>query len=74
MPPAGQGDMQADETRSVVPTVFIVPAPKKVIFDKERMSCQEAFEQFAKNDEPAGGRPEKIIQVNLVAPWRFMTP
>ncbi|XP_023662303.1 lysine-specific demethylase 4B-like isoform X2 [Paramormyrops kingsleyae] len=63
-PPAGEGDMQTDETRSVVPTVFVVPAPKKVVFDKERMSCQEAFEQFAKNDEPAGGRPEKIIQAS----------
>uniref|UniRef100_A0A4W3K7G4 [histone H3]-trimethyl-L-lysine(9) demethylase n=1 Tax=Callorhinchus milii TaxID=7868 RepID=A0A4W3K7G4_CALMI len=29
------------------PLVYVLPKSKKVVFDKERMSCQQAFEQFA---------------------------
>ncbi|KAL4608226.1 lysine-specific demethylase 4B-like [Arapaima gigas] len=57
------------DPRPALPSKFVVPATKKVVFDKERMSCQEAFEQFAKSSgteapradagQPAEGRPEK---------------
>uniref|UniRef100_W5LVH2 Lysine-specific demethylase 4B n=1 Tax=Lepisosteus oculatus TaxID=7918 RepID=W5LVH2_LEPOC len=40
---------QSFEARPIIPTLYVMPSPKKVIFDKERMSCQEAFEQFAKS-------------------------
>uniref|UniRef100_A0A8C9V4T9 Lysine-specific demethylase 4B n=1 Tax=Scleropages formosus TaxID=113540 RepID=A0A8C9V4T9_SCLFO len=60
---------QPADSRPAAPSVFVMPAPKKVVFDKERMSCQEAFEQFAKSagtetpkveaGQPADGRPEK---------------
>ncbi|XP_068089906.1 lysine-specific demethylase 4B [Hyperolius riggenbachi] len=33
--------------RQLVPTLYVVPRSKKVVFDKSRMSCQEAFEHFA---------------------------
>ncbi|MBN3296457.1 KDM4B demethylase, partial [Amia calva] len=36
------------EARPIIPTLYVMPPAKKVVFDKERMSCQEAFEQFAK--------------------------
>ncbi|XP_069818671.1 lysine-specific demethylase 4B-like isoform X2 [Dendropsophus ebraccatus] len=31
----------------VVSKLFVVPKPNKIVFDKTRMSCQEAFEHFA---------------------------
>ncbi|MBN3319976.1 KDM4B demethylase, partial [Atractosteus spatula] len=40
---------QSFEARPIIPTLYVMPSPKKVVFDKERMSCQEAFEQFAKS-------------------------
>uniref|UniRef100_A0A8C9TKQ7 Lysine-specific demethylase 4B n=1 Tax=Scleropages formosus TaxID=113540 RepID=A0A8C9TKQ7_SCLFO len=42
-------ERRAAEGGGEAPSVFVMPAPKKVVFDKERMSCQEAFEQFAKS-------------------------
>ncbi|MEE6523514.1 hypothetical protein FKM82_022451 [Ascaphus truei] len=33
--------------RPIIPTLYVVPQTKKVVFDKTRMSCQEAFERFA---------------------------
>lgn len=33
--------------RPIIPMLYVVPRSKKVVFDKERMSCQQAFEQFA---------------------------
>ncbi|XP_029819738.1 lysine-specific demethylase 4B [Manacus vitellinus] len=33
--------------RPIIPMLYVVPRTKKVVFDKERMSCQQAFEQFA---------------------------
>ncbi|XP_067414588.1 lysine-specific demethylase 4B isoform X1 [Emydura macquarii macquarii] len=33
--------------RPIIPMLYVVPRTKKVIFEKERMSCQQAFEQFA---------------------------
>ncbi|XP_053559148.1 lysine-specific demethylase 4B [Bombina bombina] len=36
--------------RPIIPTLYVVPQPKKVVFDKSRMSCQEAFERFATKD------------------------
>ncbi|KAG8454510.1 hypothetical protein GDO86_000938 [Hymenochirus boettgeri] len=36
--------------RPIIPTLYVVPHEKKVVFDKAQMSCQEAFEHFAKRD------------------------
>ncbi|XP_072261002.1 lysine-specific demethylase 4B isoform X3 [Pyxicephalus adspersus] len=33
--------------RQLVPTLYVVPRTKKVVFEKSRMSCQDAFEHFA---------------------------
>ncbi|NXU85211.1 KDM4B demethylase, partial [Xiphorhynchus elegans] len=33
--------------RPIIPMLYVVPRSKKVVFDKEHMSCQQAFEQFA---------------------------
>ncbi|NWH85062.1 KDM4B demethylase, partial [Aegithalos caudatus] len=33
--------------RPIIPMLYVVPPSKKVVFDKEHMSCQQAFEQFA---------------------------
>ncbi|KAM4708756.1 lysine-specific demethylase 4B-like [Discoglossus pictus] len=33
--------------RPIIPTLYVVPQAKKVVFDKTQMSCQEAFERFA---------------------------
>ncbi|XP_074834358.1 lysine-specific demethylase 4B isoform X3 [Carettochelys insculpta] len=33
--------------RPIIPMLYVVPRTKKVVFEKERMSCQQAFEQFA---------------------------
>ncbi|XP_073180772.1 lysine-specific demethylase 4B isoform X3 [Lepidochelys kempii] len=33
--------------RPIIPMLYVVPRTKKVVFEKERISCQQAFEQFA---------------------------
>ncbi|KAM8939760.1 lysine-specific demethylase 4B [Pelodytes ibericus] len=33
--------------RPIIPTLYVIPQAKKVVFDKTSMSCQEAFENFA---------------------------
>lgn len=33
--------------------LYVVPRTKKVVFDKERMSCQQAFEQFTTQKSPS---------------------
>ncbi|NXA07140.1 KDM4B demethylase, partial [Sapayoa aenigma] len=43
-PPAEEDDFKP---RPIIPMLYVVPRTKKVVFDKERMSCQQAFEQFA---------------------------
>ncbi|RXM93821.1 Lysine-specific demethylase 4B [Acipenser ruthenus] len=46
-------DQEEDfKPRPIIPMLYVVPRTKKVVFDKERMSCQEAFEQFAKRKVP----------------------
>ncbi|XP_053905874.1 lysine-specific demethylase 4B isoform X2 [Cuculus canorus] len=32
--------------RPIIPMLYVVPQNKKVTFDKERMSCQQAFQEF----------------------------
>lgn len=39
--------------RPIIPMLYVVPRTKKVVFDKERMSCQQAFEQFATQKSPS---------------------
>uniref|UniRef100_A0A8C9MYC0 Lysine-specific demethylase 4B n=1 Tax=Serinus canaria TaxID=9135 RepID=A0A8C9MYC0_SERCA len=42
--PAEEDDFRP---RPIIPMLYVVPRSKKVVFDKEHMSCQQAFEQFA---------------------------
>lgn len=48
VPPA-EAPAEEDEfrPRPIIPMLYVVPRSKKVVFDKEHMSCQQAFEQFA---------------------------
>jgi len=39
--------------------LYVVPRTKKVVFDKEHMSCQQAFEQFATQKSP-GWREQTV--------------
>uniref|UniRef100_A0A8C4TTM8 [histone H3]-trimethyl-L-lysine(9) demethylase n=1 Tax=Falco tinnunculus TaxID=100819 RepID=A0A8C4TTM8_FALTI len=39
--------------RPIIPMLYVVPRTKKVVFDKEHMSCQQAFEQFATQKSPS---------------------
>ncbi|XP_039623038.1 lysine-specific demethylase 4B isoform X2 [Polypterus senegalus] len=44
-----EGDDSSEfKPRPIIPMLYVVPNNKKVIFDKAKMSCQEAFERFAK--------------------------
>uniref|UniRef100_A0A8C8AQ88 Lysine-specific demethylase 4B n=1 Tax=Otus sunia TaxID=257818 RepID=A0A8C8AQ88_9STRI len=45
--------------RPIIPMLYVVPRTKKVVFDKERMSCQQAFEQFATQKSP-GWREQTV--------------
>lgn len=47
--------MEEDDSkpRPVIPRLYVVPRTKKVVFGKERMSCQQAFEQFATQESPS---------------------
>ncbi|CAH2292889.1 lysine-specific demethylase 4B isoform X1 [Pelobates cultripes] len=44
--------------RPIIPTLYVVPQAKKVVFDKTRMSCQEAFESFATRKRQSGSQRE----------------
>ncbi|NWR77009.1 KDM4B demethylase, partial [Centropus unirufus] len=41
--PAEEDDFKP---RPIIPMLYVVPQSKKVTFDKERMSCQQAFQEF----------------------------
>uniref|UniRef100_A0A4W3K7F1 [histone H3]-trimethyl-L-lysine(9) demethylase n=1 Tax=Callorhinchus milii TaxID=7868 RepID=A0A4W3K7F1_CALMI len=43
------------------PLVYVLPKSKKVVFDKERMSCQQAFEQFATRSRVQTGWKEQEV-------------
>lgn len=43
--------------------LYVVPRTKKVAFDKERMSCQQAFEQFATQKSP--GWQEQAVPMEI---------
>lgn len=45
--------------RPIIPMLYVVPRTKKVVFDKEHMSCQQAFEQFATQKSP-GWREQTV--------------
>ncbi|XP_074664597.1 lysine-specific demethylase 4B isoform X3 [Strix aluco] len=68
LPPAPLNVIQPSETpveeddfkpRPIIPMLYVVPRTKKVVFDKERMSCQQAFEQFATQKSP-GWREQTV--------------
>ncbi|XP_074783953.1 lysine-specific demethylase 4B isoform X2 [Athene noctua] len=68
LPPAPLNIIQPSETpveeddfkpRPIIPMLYVVPRTKKVVFDKERMSCQQAFEQFATQKSP-GWREQAV--------------
>lgn len=68
LPPAPLNIIQPSETpveeddfkpRPIIPMLYVVPRTKKVVFDKERMSCQQAFEQFATQKSP-GWREQTV--------------
>ncbi|XP_005993861.1 lysine-specific demethylase 4B isoform X1 [Latimeria chalumnae] len=44
---ASASEEEEFKPRPIIPMLYVVPRSKKVVFDKERMSCQQAFEQFA---------------------------
>lgn len=54
--PAEEDDFKP---RPIIPMLYVVPRTKKVVFDKERMSCQQAFEQFATQKSP-GWREQTV--------------
>ncbi|XP_072100744.1 lysine-specific demethylase 4B isoform X3 [Mobula birostris] len=47
--------------RSQTTMVYVLPKSKKVVFDKEHMSCQQAFEQFATRDKLASWKEAETI-------------
>ncbi|KFQ28118.1 Lysine-specific demethylase 4B, partial [Mesitornis unicolor] len=49
--------------RPIIPMLYVVPRTKKVVFDKERMSCQQAFEQFATQKSP--GWQEQAVPMEI---------
>uniref|UniRef100_A0A8B9RQ76 [histone H3]-trimethyl-L-lysine(9) demethylase n=1 Tax=Accipiter nisus TaxID=211598 RepID=A0A8B9RQ76_9AVES len=49
--------------RPIIPMLYVVPRTKKVVFDKERMSCQQAFEQFATQKSP--GWQEQTVPMEI---------
>uniref|UniRef100_A0A803WFK6 Lysine-specific demethylase 4B n=1 Tax=Ficedula albicollis TaxID=59894 RepID=A0A803WFK6_FICAL len=62
VPPAGAPAPEDEfRPRPIIPMLYVVPRSKKVVFDKEHMSCQQAFEQFATQQglgwRPAGPAP-----------------
>ncbi|XP_025922900.1 lysine-specific demethylase 4B isoform X3 [Apteryx rowi] len=68
LPPAPLNIIQPSEApveeeefkpRPIIPMLYVVPRTKKVVFDKERMSCQQAFEQFATQKSP-GWREQTV--------------
>ncbi|NXD15950.1 KDM4B demethylase, partial [Nothocercus nigrocapillus] len=68
LPPAALNVIQPSEAsteeeefkpRPIIPMLYVVPRTKKVVFDKERMSCQQAFEQFATQKSP-GWREQTV--------------
>ncbi|KAM9369300.1 lysine-specific demethylase 4B isoform 1-T1 [Phaethornis superciliosus] len=54
--PAEEDDFKP---RPIIPMLYVVPRTKKVVFDKEHMSCQQAFEQFATQKSP-GWREQPV--------------
>ncbi|XP_075060935.1 lysine-specific demethylase 4B-like isoform X2 [Mixophyes fleayi] len=44
--------------QNIVPKLYVVPEAKKIVFDKTRMSCQEAFEHFATEKAHSWNRSE----------------
>ncbi|XP_040178467.1 lysine-specific demethylase 4B isoform X1 [Rana temporaria] len=62
--------------RQLIPTVYVVPRTKKVVFDKSRMSCQEAFEHFAteKNKWDPTEHDRKQGQASLDSPKKHGVP
>ncbi|XP_016159924.1 PREDICTED: lysine-specific demethylase 4B [Ficedula albicollis] len=57
VPPAGAPAPEDEfRPRPIIPMLYVVPRSKKVVFDKEHMSCQQAFEQFA-TQQGLGWRP-----------------
>ncbi|XP_056427889.1 lysine-specific demethylase 4B isoform X2 [Hyla sarda] len=58
----GEGEFNPQR---VISKLFVVPKSKKIVFDKTRMSCQEAFEHFATELgntqlEQSGGIPKTV--------------
>lgn len=49
--------------RPIIPMLYVVPRTKKVVFDKEHMSCQQAFEQFATQKSP--GWREQTVSLEI---------
>ncbi|KAK2542349.1 hypothetical protein Q9233_000441 [Columba guinea] len=72
LPPAPLNVVQPSEasveeddfkSRPIIPMLYVVPRTKKVAFDKERMSCQQAFEQFATQKSP--GWQEQAVPMEI---------
>lgn len=51
--------------RPIIPMLYVVPRTKKVVFDKERMSCQQAFEQFATQKSPSWQEETVPVEVSV---------
>nr|XP_009934471.1 PREDICTED: lysine-specific demethylase 4B [Opisthocomus hoazin] len=47
--PAEEDDFKP---RPIIPMLYVVPRTKKTVFEKEPMSCQQVFEQFATQKSP----------------------
>ncbi|XP_018423472.1 PREDICTED: lysine-specific demethylase 4B-like, partial [Nanorana parkeri] len=62
--------------RQLVPTLYVVPRTKKIVFEKSRMSCQEAFEHFAteKNKWDTAEHDRKQGQASLDNPKNLGVP
>uniref|UniRef100_A0A6I8Q521 Lysine-specific demethylase 4B n=1 Tax=Xenopus tropicalis TaxID=8364 RepID=A0A6I8Q521_XENTR len=58
--PQDLSDESDFKPRPIIPTLYVVPQDNKVVFDKAQMSCQEAFEQFARQGTHSGKAEESI--------------
>ncbi|KAM4807579.1 lysine-specific demethylase 4B-like isoform 2-T2 [Rhinophrynus dorsalis] len=62
---SGEGEFKP---RPIIPTLYVVPQDKKVVFDKTRMSCQEAFEHFARRNSQSWNAVEPVDKPQMKEP------
>ncbi|XP_069734095.1 lysine-specific demethylase 4B isoform X1 [Phaenicophaeus curvirostris] len=51
--------------RPIIPMLYVVPQNKKVTFDKERMSCQQAFQEFIAQKSLGWQEPSVPVEIPM---------